>query len=526
MIVLLLSTSLASAITIYVPGDYPTIGEAVNAAVDGDSIVVGPGEYEGVRVIGTPNDITLTGSGAFCADPTILLPDPTHYANLMLQYLSGWTVKDLVLYQPDSYQYTSEGLNLGWCDDILIDGVYIKEVHDPSAHGLNIWYCSNVDVYYSLITAGNYDVIRVEGGYNLSLRNLTVSGNSNGICVRTSVMGNLVIENCIVAFNDGDGIEFPSNTWQPEYVVQYNDSYGNGGDGNYTGFTPDPTNISLDPLFLGGTGWEAYQLQQNSPCIDAGNPTSPPDPDGTIADIGCFYYDQGQPGGNVTIDLEPVNPPVIIPPEGGDFDFDCTLACDSSGYILFDGWYDITAPEGQTVSPVLLRENIMLQPLQSIERTLNFYLSAWAQSGTYTLDGYVGEYPDLVYDSDSFTFEKLPYGGLDSGTGWGILTDGEVTETFDLPTEGIPTKVELDISAFPNPFNPVTTLRFSLPASGHATLKVYDLAGRTVATLLDRNLEMGAHSVQFNGSHLASGVYLVQIEHPEGTQVTRILLMK
>ncbi len=73
-------------------------------------------------------------------------------------------------------------------------------------------------------------------------------------------------------------------------------------------------------------------------------------------------------------------------------------------------------------------------------------------------------------------------------------------------TEEIPTSYALAHN-FPNPFNPTTTIQFSLPQAGDVTLKIYNLLGEEVKTLVDEYKEIGKHSVQFNASQLASGIY-------------------
>ena len=61
---------------------------------------------------------------------------------------------------------------------------------------------------------------------------------------------------------------------------------------------------------------------------------------------------------------------------------------------------------------------------------------------------------------------------------------------------------------YPNPFNPTTKIEYSLPKSGHISLKVYDLLGREVVTLKNEFQAAGKYSVEFDGSNLASGIYL------------------
>ncbi len=78
---------------------------------------------------------------------------------------------------------------------------------------------------------------------------------------------------------------------------------------------------------------------------------------------------------------------------------------------------------------------------------------------------------------------------------------------------------------YPNPFNPQTVLEFTLPTAGKVRLAVYDLLGREVARLADGVMAAGRHSVVFDGSRLASGVYLARLEGT-GVSVRKIALVR
>jgi hypothetical protein len=84
----------------------------------------------------------------------------------------------------------------------------------------------------------------------------------------------------------------------------------------------------------------------------------------------------------------------------------------------------------------------------------------------------------------------------------------------------------LRLEAGPNPFNPTTTLRFSLPEAGPVRLQVVDLAGRRVAVLRDGPLAAGFHAVTWQPRALASGVYLARLEAGSRTATTRLLLVE
>lgn len=79
---------------------------------------------------------------------------------------------------------------------------------------------------------------------------------------------------------------------------------------------------------------------------------------------------------------------------------------------------------------------------------------------------------------------------------------------------------------YPNPFNPSTVISYQLPAVSHVSLDVYDVLGRLVKTLVDSRQTPGRHSVVFDGSGLASGVYFYRLTAPGFVQVKKMLLLK
>jgi hypothetical protein len=98
--------------------------------------------------------------------------------------------------------------------------------------------------------------------------------------------------------------------------------------------------------------------------------------------------------------------------------------------------------------------------------------------------------------------------------------------TFESPDiASLPTNYALDQN-FPNPFNPVTTIQFSVPRESHVRLKVYNSFGAEVATLVDRQVAAGTYKVNWDASRLASGFYLYRLETEGFAQTKKLLLMK
>jgi len=119
-----------------------------------------------------------------------------------------------------------------------------------------------------------------------------------------------------------------------------------------------------------------------------------------------------------------------------------------------------------------------------------------------------------IYQNDLWALENL------SQTATGINDDRAPAASAVLLHPGAP-----------NPFNPTTTLRYELARSARATLRVYDVHGRLVRTLVSATLPAGAHRATWDGrdeggARVASGVYLARLETPHGAQTRRLVLLR
>jgi hypothetical protein len=80
---------------------------------------------------------------------------------------------------------------------------------------------------------------------------------------------------------------------------------------------------------------------------------------------------------------------------------------------------------------------------------------------------------------------------------------------------------------YPNPFNPTTEVTFTIPSSMPVTVRVYDLLGRTVSTLLEHEIQSaGMHRIAWNAAGFPSGMYLIQLQTPNGAQTKKAFLLK
>ena len=79
---------------------------------------------------------------------------------------------------------------------------------------------------------------------------------------------------------------------------------------------------------------------------------------------------------------------------------------------------------------------------------------------------------------------------------------------------------------YPNPFNPSTTIQYALPSRSHVTLTVFNTLGQIVRELVNGEMEAGYHEVEFDGSNLASGVYLYRLQAGSFVQTRKLILLR
>jgi hypothetical protein len=121
-----------------------------------------------------------------------------------------------------------------------------------------------------------------------------------------------------------------------------------------------------------------------------------------------------------------------------------------------------------------------------------------------------------------------------TANGWGIMPPSVTAQYFHFTSEIIVVGLDDDIVAnnfnleqnYPNPFNPSTTIKYTLGERSAVTLKVYDVLGNEVANLVNTTQEAGQHSINFNASSLASGLYIYTLNTGNFTSSKKMMLLK
>jgi hypothetical protein len=352
-----------------VPSQYPTIQAGIDAALNGDTVLVAPGTYVADTIVIQDKNILLTSAEGPSAteirgciwirgasvDTTCVLRgfrlngqgvtsladnlvwveygSPIVWGNVIENnntgfggagiwaYESGAVIRGNIVrnnsccaygggilveqvYPPDSRSVTIEGNVVadnysGWC------------INDQGDGG-GIWMLSSGTVRYNLIVGNRAykPAYRARGGglgalgTNLLVHHNTFAGNyawgappsgegwGGGLYFAPHDAGGLGdFRDNIVAFNPAGGGAW-AQLWDTTHVLvwDYNLVFDNSS-ADYIGLTPGPHDIQADPLFVNRFSGD-YRLLPNSPCIDAGDPIMPLDPDSTRADIGAYFFDQ------------------------------------------------------------------------------------------------------------------------------------------------------------------------------------------------------------------------------------------
>jgi serine protease AprX len=224
------------------------------------------------------------------------------------------------------------------------------------------------------------------------------------------------------------------------------------------------------------------------------------------------------------VTLTPINPPIVVPAQGGSFQFDASVVNNGPSQSPFSVWARIKYPNGTYTAPTLGPVTVNPPVGVSLTRLRTQNIPSTYPAGSYVYLGYANStyaYPAL--DSASFTFTKSAAadGGpiVSNSQCFGEPFPGEQPMAASIPSG-------MNLVATPNPFNPATTIRYQLSAISQVSLKVYDLNGRLAATLVEGIQEAGAHRITFDGSKHASGIYFCRLCNGQNSTTQKLMLLK
>jgi hypothetical protein len=387
---------------------------------------------------------------------------------------------------------------------------------------------------------GNYAYLGYATELESSLRVVNVSNPSNplevGYCIMSglpkgvAVVGNYAY---VAAYGNGFSVVDVSNPSNPVEVGYYNSlpGYANGVAvvGNYAYVAYGTTGLCVinvtnpaNPVLAGlyNTPGNAYGVAVS------GNYAY-------VADLYYFGIYQFTPSGMI-LDLttSPISPPITIPASGGSFQYNCNVHVLTTQPQTFSLWNRVRA--GTTYYPVFGPVTRTLPGEASPTRVLTQTIAGSISSGTLYFISYIGRYPNTIVDSSFFTITKS---AICDGNPWisESSCEGDLFDEFASDKSSpIPNSSFVIRNCYPNPFNPATTIRFTLTEAATVTLEVFDINGcRVGGGLTPTRFDIGSHSVTFDGSNLPSGIYLYRLTAiPSGSGVTptmvsgKMVLMK
>lgn len=339
---------------------------------------------------------------------------------------------------------------------------------------------SDADIINCTFSGNYYFAIMcfVDAGWRTcNLLNSVVAYNNSGICFAGGTTCTLTIWHC-------DIIDYCQNTPAGFGVL---DTVNYNGDSCDCYF-----NIFMDPMFVDTANGDLHLLV-GSPCIDAGDPVSPPDPDSSIADQGCYFFDQRMP--SIALSTNALNFGSVIVGQSADLPF--VIYNLGEGILRISDISNNLAVFAHNWNPL---DSIIL-PGDSLEVMI-----------TFTPDDTIAFHDTCWIDNnDTLCCMTLTGLGLPTGVAEGIVN--------------IPREFALK-PALPNPCKSFSKIQFDLPKASVLELAVYDVSGRLVSQLINRPYEAGFYETKLDASGLSSGVYFYRLKTAEYTAIRKIIVTR
>ena len=185
----------------------------------------------------------------------------------------------------------------------------------------------------------------------------------------------------------------------------------------------------------------------------------------------------------------------------------------ATGVMRFDLWYNVSFDGGATWGTAQNLSNFRAGKESAVMSSLAENLQTVTSNTWRARVEYLGDLKGAAASTD--TLDNVYYQEFDVvNTGSFVGSENVTPNRFALAQN------------YPNPFNPSTQITFELPSSNTASLKVFDVLGREVATLANGRLQAGSHTVTFDASKLASGMYIYKLESGNFVSVKKMMLLK
>lgn len=345
---------------------------------------------------------------------------------------------------------------------------------------------------------------------------ITVSGNMSDLDIEIAPLPLTLIEGTIAYNGSNSGLTLVEAATDPEFedITNFSIVLDFSGAGSYALFT-DPGQYYIRAYMDLDFN---FSLSEGDPAGYFGYPGDPVLVDvtgGAASGIDFTIYDPM----NLAVNLTPMGTPIVIPSQGGSFDFEIALENNGQSAAVFDVWTDILLPSGSSYGPILQR-TVTMPAGGQLSRQMTQEIPEAAPAGNYLYRAFAGNYPALVISESSFEFEKSAAYDLSDGCcGWDIYGwDGEPGVSI------LPAACRMS-PVYPNPFNSETEFEFNLSQPEAVNISVYDIQGRIIREWGGRFYSAGDHRFGFNMDGNSSGIYFLRLS-AGNTSITQKLIFQ
>ncbi len=190
--------------------------------------------------------------------------------------------------------------------------------------------------------------------------------------------------------------------------------------------------------------------------------------------------------------------------------------------------HDIAIVEGKSYEVTFKARAVEAREIQAYSGLVNAPFTRFNKNDTFSL---TTEWQTFTYQFTVGTFGTAPvWLRFDFGKSNADVYVDDVS-LVELPVSSVhsPDVQPLDFvlyQNYPNPFNPTTTIQFSVPSPQHVKINIFDVNGKLVSDFYNNTVTAGLHQVEFDASHLSSGVYFYKLTAGEFVQMRKMMLVK